>query len=298
MVCKVHLPVFFAKKKKASISSIHACEDKKIAVLSNAIVSFAFVKSMILASVDIGTKNFALGLFKFHGHVRPIEIITLQLFSTFGSKKRATWEQRVDNLSHFIIDQLNHTTTQFPGSPVHAVIEQQLPRAHANGRIASATQATILTWCTTMNIPDPHIQFLHPLGKFPHGLPADFPTNTRGGAPHAALKSFSKQICRQHLESYGYNDWVRHIFETHADKSDDLCDVTLQALSYAKSISKEYEQSFIQPPIPFVKPRRATRPATVSTGTKKRQKRQQQDLPLLDSMYEDVDEDVYEDIAC
>lgn len=245
---------------------------------------------MIIVSIDIGTKNFAMGIFKFHGGLRPIDILSLRLFSTFQGKKRATWEQRIDSLTYFIIEQLTDAHERFPDCPIHTIIELQLGHAHANGRIASSAQSSILTWCATKGIADYEITFLHALGKFPHGIPADFPSKATGGAPHSALKSYSKQVCRQHLEAYGYEDWIRYIFQEHADKSDDLCDVTLQALSYSQAISKEYAEKFIQPPIPFIKPKRASSTTTTAQKPKRAKKQQRPNLPLPDSMYENVED--------
>lgn len=228
---------------------------------------------MITLSIDIGLKNFAIGAFCTEDG-KPLEIIFLELFSLTGNKKRATWAEREDNLTNFlssIIQRLNSPDT------IRVICEQQVPRAKANCRIASIVKTAFTMWQKMSNKKLEFI-YLHPLQKFPHGLPANIPKRAGSDSiPHHILKAYSKQVCRQHLEAYGYADWIDYIFIQHSDKCDDLCDVILQVLSTHRAALEAMPE--------FEKPKRKAR----GEGTPKPKSKRVKIEPLPENRYEEIE---------
>ena len=178
-----------------------------------------------LVSVDIGSRNFAIGFALLHDQYEegPLHILRLSKID-LKMTRNATQEQIAVTLMRTLHEQLNEVIID-DTIPMLLVIEKQVPKAKRNISLAMTTLTTICTWSLVKGREHDMYQFMTALNKF---HPTTVPYHLK------EFKTFSKNLVSEILEETFYYEDVNlreMIFDEHKNKADDLCDCLLQLRS-------------------------------------------------------------------
>lgn len=239
-----------------------------------------------LVSVDIGSRNFAIGFALLHDQYEeegPLHILRLSKID-LKMTRNATQEQIAVTLMRTLHEQLNEVIID-DTIPMLLVIEKQVPKAKRNISLAMTTLTTICTWSLVKGREHDMYQFMTALNKF---HPTTVPYHLK------EFKTFSKNLVSEILEETFYYEDVNlreMIFDEHKNKADDLCDCLLQLRSIQLQIR---QRKFIDTlrhmdnPFPTRAKKEKEAPAASAAPASRPRKRQKVMMVRTDpSCYED-----------